>query len=106
MTEVKGNDVSSFRGAYKTAITSDLPPKVTIQIGESVTHYDMSPVPQRYGTNPHQPFAFYVPGGRDDLTIGAVQLLKSGKDGLSQTNLEDASRTGNILKYFGRRKAC
>ena len=44
----------------------------------------------RYGTNPHQTAAFYKPVGRI-CPIGDMQVLKNGKSGLSQTNLEDIS---------------
>ncbi len=52
----------------------------------------------RYGTNPHQAAAFYAPRGRC-LVLGAYRLLKSGKSGLSQTNLEDMDRALRIVKY-------
>lgn len=53
----------------------------------------------RYGTNPHQTAAFYRPAGRPGV-IGGMQVLKTGKSGLSQTNLEDISYALNILKFF------
>ncbi|HBC86234.1 MAG TPA: IMP cyclohydrolase [Lentisphaeria bacterium] len=55
----------------------------------------------RYGTNPHQPAAYYKPEGLP-CTIGDMQILKTGKSGLSQTNLEDISYALNIVKYFDR----
>ena len=42
----------------------------------------------RYGTNPHQTAAFYKPVGAS-TPIGDLEVLKTGKSGLSQTNLED-----------------
>ncbi len=59
----------------------------------------------RYGTNPHQPAAFYRPAGGDRLVLGRYQMLKSGKSGLSQTNLEDMHHAVGILKYM-QRPAC
>lgn len=53
----------------------------------------------RYGTNPHQTAAFYKPVGKD-CTIGDMVVLKNGKSGLSQTNLEDISYSLNIVKFF------
>ncbi len=53
----------------------------------------------RYGTNPHQPAAFYRPVGIDSV-IGGMEILKTGKSGLSQTNLEDISYALNIVKFF------
>jgi phosphoribosylaminoimidazolecarboxamide formyltransferase / IMP cyclohydrolase len=53
----------------------------------------------RYGTNPHQTAAFYKPTGTE-CPIGDMEVLKNGKSGLSQTNLEDISYAINIVKYF------
>jgi phosphoribosylaminoimidazolecarboxamide formyltransferase/IMP cyclohydrolase len=53
----------------------------------------------RYGTNPHQPAAFYKPEGIIS-PIGDMKILKNGKSGLSQTNLEDISYALNIVKFF------
>ncbi len=55
----------------------------------------------RYGTNPHQPAAYYKPEGQA-CTVGDMQILKTGKSGLSQTNLEDISYALSIVKYFDR----
>ena len=53
----------------------------------------------RYGTNPHQTAAFYSLKG-ETSPIGELKVLKNGKNGLSQTNLEDISGALNICKYF------
>ncbi len=58
----------------------------------------------RYGTNPHQTAAYYRPVGRP-CVIGDMAVLKSGKGGLSQTNLEDVSYALGICKFF-ERPAC
>jgi len=55
----------------------------------------------RYGTNPHQTAAYYRPEGQPS-PIGEMKMLKSGKSGLSQTNLEDISYALNICKYFSQ----
>lgn len=55
----------------------------------------------RYGTNPHQPAAYYKPTGLP-CAIGDMEIIKSGKNGLSQTNLEDISYALNICKFFDR----
>ena len=52
----------------------------------------------RYGTNPHQTAAFYKPP--TNAVIGDMNVLKTGKSGLSQTNLEDISYSLNIVKFF------
>jgi phosphoribosylaminoimidazolecarboxamide formyltransferase/IMP cyclohydrolase len=58
----------------------------------------------RYGTNPHQTAAFYKVEGRVS-PIGDIKVLKTGKNGLSQTNLEDISYALNIIKFF-KKSAC
>ncbi|MBE6389274.1 MAG: IMP cyclohydrolase [Lentisphaerae bacterium] len=59
----------------------------------------------RYGTNPHQPAAYYRPVA-DNGVIGGMEILKNGKNGLSQTNLEDISGALNIVKFFPGTPAC
>ena len=60
----------------------------------------------RYGTNPTQGAAFYRPvSGPAGAVIGGMELLKTGKGGLSQTNLEDIHHALGIVKYF-ERPAC
>ena len=58
----------------------------------------------RYGTNPHQPAAFYRPEN-GSCVLGAHKILKTGKSGLSQTNIEDMHHAVGILKYL-QRPAC
>lgn len=53
----------------------------------------------RYGTNPHQCAAYYKPVDVP-CVIGDMKVLKDGKSGLSQTNLEDISYALNIVKFF------
>ncbi len=53
----------------------------------------------RYGTNPHQPAAYYKPVSVN-TPVGSMEMLKTGKSGLSQTNLEDISYALNIVKFF------
>lgn len=53
----------------------------------------------RYGTNPHQPAAYYKIAGANS-PVGDMRILKNGKSGLSQTNLEDISYSVNIVKFF------
>jgi len=56
----------------------------------------------RYGTNPNQGAAFYRRAQDDFPVQGAMETLKSGKGGLSQTNLEDIHHAIGIVKYFDR----
>lgn len=53
----------------------------------------------RYGTNPHQTAAYYKVTSSAS-PIGEIKILKNGKSGLSQTNLEDISYALNIVKFF------
>ncbi len=53
----------------------------------------------RYGTNPHQPAAFYKIKNMNSA-FGSLEILKQGKNGLSQTNLEDANQAIRMIKYF------
>ncbi len=53
----------------------------------------------RYGTNPHQAACYYRPE-EVPCVIGDMEILKNGKSGLSQTNLEDISYALNIVKFF------
>ncbi len=55
----------------------------------------------RYGTNPHQTAAYYKPEGVS-TPIGDLEMLKTGKSGLSQTNLEDISYALNMVKFFSQ----
>ncbi len=56
----------------------------------------------RYGTNPNQGAAFYRPVQHEAPVLGAMETLKSGKGGLSQTNIEDIHHAVGIVKYFDR----
>jgi AICAR transformylase/IMP cyclohydrolase PurH len=95
-------DVSSFKEAYKKAIKSDFPNEAAIVIGEKKFQLKKVPYSLRYGTNPHQPFIAYAPTGHMSLSIGNMEMLKGGKEGLSLTNLQDMSQALNILKYFDK----
>lgn len=60
----------------------------------------------RYGTNPHQPAALYRPVDGEGLVLGAYEVLKTGKAGLSQVNVEDVHHALGILKYLTRPACC
>ncbi len=82
------------RSSYLSKNVGDFPETTIINGREFVKVEDL-----RYGTNPHQPAAFYKPV--DQITpIGDMEILKTGKSGLSQTNLEDISYALNIVKFF------
>lgn len=54
----------------------------------------------RYGTNPHQKSSYYQPVNKINCIMGDMKILKEGKNGLSQTNLEDIHYAIRILKYM------
>ncbi len=95
-------DVSSFKDAYKKAIQSDFPDEAMIVIGTTKIPLRKVAYQLRYGTNPHQPFIAYAPVGGATLSVGNLDILKGGKEGLSLTNLQDMSQALNILKFFDK----
>ena len=82
------------RNSYLTANTGNFPPEISLNGRQYVKVLDL-----RYGTNPHQPAAFYRPVGVSGAIMD-MKTLKNGKSGLSQTNLEDISGALNIVRYF------
>ena len=82
------------RSTYLSKNTGDYPKLIEIN-GNTYSKVD----DLRYGTNPHQTAAFYKPASVN-CPIGELKVLKNGKSGLSQTNLEDISYALNIVKYF------
>ena len=84
------------RASYLTANTGNFPTEIIMDGRKFVKASDL-----RYGTNPHQSAAFYRPEGQTGAIMDMV-TLKTGKNGLSQTNLEDISGALNIVKYFDR----
>ena len=85
---------------YRTRTEGDFPDTIDV-MGRSYAKVD----DLRYGTNPHQPAAFYRPTDGTNLVLGAHEILKTGKSGLSQTNIEDMHHAVGILKYL-KRPAC
>lgn len=84
------------RDSYLSKHVGDFPAEMTIGTKRYVKVDDL-----RYGTNPHQPACYYRPEGETGA-IGGMEILKNGKSGLSQTNLEDISYALNIVKFFDR----
>jgi len=82
---------------YRTQTTGDFPDTVDLLGQHYVKVEDL-----RYGTNPHQPAAFYRPAAGQRLVLGQHRILKTGKSGLSQTNLEDLQHAVGILKFLSR----
>lgn len=88
----------SMRKKYSTALEESFPESIKITIGEEEIVYRKH-MSLRYGENPHQPAAFYSPLD-GPLTVGDIELLKSGKGGLSMTNVEDVNNSMRIVSYF------
>lgn len=91
---MSGKDLKQM---YRTRTEGSFPQEI-----ELIGHKYVKVEDLRYGTNPHQPAAFYKPADRANLVLGAYQMLKSGKSGLSQTNIEDMHHAVGILKYLDR----
>ena len=87
-----------LRRMYRTRLEEEFPDQVKIVIGEEEIVYGKA-MSLRYGENPHQPAAFYSPK-LGTLTVGALNVLKTGKGGLSQTNVEDINNSLSIVRYF------
>ncbi|MDQ1256059.1 MAG: phosphoribosylaminoimidazolecarboxamide formyltransferase / cyclohydrolase [Candidatus Hydrogenedentes bacterium] len=85
---------------YRTRTEGDFPKFVEVLGRKYIKTENL-----RYGTNPHQPAAFYRPMEAENLVLGAYEILKSGKSGLSQTNIEDMHHAIGILKFM-QRPAC
>jgi phosphoribosylaminoimidazolecarboxamide formyltransferase/IMP cyclohydrolase len=88
----------SIRKRYSTALEEEYPEEIKIIIGKSETVYKKK-MSLRYGENPHQPAAYYTPA-TGHLTIGDLEILKTGKGGLSMTNIEDMNNSLRIVSYF------
>ena len=88
-----------LKSMYRTKNLGDFPDTIEV-IGRAYTKVE----DLRYGTNPHQPAAFYRPAD-GNAVLGAYKILKTGKSGLSQTNLEDIHHAIGILKFL-QRPAC
>ncbi len=84
------------RDSYLSKHVGDFPAEITIGAKRYVKVDDL-----RYGTNPHQSACYYRPEGEAGA-IGGMEIMKNGKSGLSQTNLEDISYALNIVKFFDR----
>ncbi|MBS7652707.1 IMP cyclohydrolase [Candidatus Bathyarchaeota archaeon] len=90
--------MEEMRKRYRTPTEEGFPDRLSMHIGGEEMIYEKA-MSLRYGENPHQPAALYRPL-RGHPVIGNLKLIKGGKGGLSQTNIEDVNNALNILKYF------
>lgn len=88
----------SIKKLYRTKVEESFPDEIKIVIGDQEIDYHKVQS-LRYGENPHQPAAYYAPK-EGKLTVGAMKILKTGKGGLSRTNIEDMNNAMNIVRYF------
>jgi len=87
-----------LRRMYSTKIEEEFPDEIRLVIGGEEIAYRKA-MSLRYGENPHQPAALYAPEGGAG-TIGGMRILKTGKGGLSMTNVEDVNNSLRIVSYF------
>ena len=88
---------TNYRAKYFSRTESGFPDEVEIL---GVTYIKVEDL--RYGTNPHQGASFYRPKDSSGLPFGHMEILKSGKSGLSETNYGDLNHGANIVKYFSK----
>ncbi len=88
----------TMRKKYSTALEEEFPESIKITIGDNEVVYEKH-MSLRYGENPHQPAAYYSPT-EGSLSVGDMNLIKSGKGGLSMTNVEDVNNSMRIVNYF------
>jgi len=91
---MRGTDVSGMKRTYRTPSGMEFPDRLEIVLEKE---QDL-----RYGENPNQPAAVYRPAGRSLAEAAGIELVKSGKGGLSATNLLDVCGALEILKFFDR----
>ncbi len=95
MTMVRGTDVTDATRQYRKRNEGAFPDKLVLRLQKET---DL-----RYGENPNQPAAVYhfADGvGQSIATLTNIHVVKEGKEGLSATNIMDATRALDILKFF------
>ncbi len=88
----RGTDVNNMKRAYRTAVAGEFPDRLTVELEKEG---DL-----RYGENPNQPAATYRLRGTSLPELTDIRVVKSGKGGLSATNLMDVTRALETLKFF------
>ncbi|MEN6521455.1 MAG: IMP cyclohydrolase [Armatimonadota bacterium] len=87
--------MADYKAKYFSRNEGEFPDEITV-IDTKYTKVD----DLRYGTNPHQAAAYYRPKGSSGLPFADMEILKTGKSGLSETNLSDIHHGISIVKYF------
>ncbi|MBN2052345.1 IMP cyclohydrolase [Candidatus Woesearchaeota archaeon] len=88
----RGTDVTDMKRVYRNAVQDDFPEAIALLLEKE---YEL-----RYGENPNQSAGAYKIKGTSIPELTNIRLLKSGKGGLSATNLMDVTRALDILKFF------
>ena len=89
---MKQKNVGDVKNIYKTAVGGDFPDDMNFEL---VNKEEL-----RYGENPNQPGALYDLKCSELSKLLDIKLEKSGKGGLSGTNVLDVARAIDILKFF------
>jgi phosphoribosylaminoimidazolecarboxamide formyltransferase/IMP cyclohydrolase len=90
---MRGTDVTDMKRKYRTVVAGEFPGELALKLTKG---FDL-----RYGENPNQPAAVYE-FASPLAKLTDIRLAKSGKGGLSATNLMDVARALDILKFFER----
>jgi phosphoribosylaminoimidazolecarboxamide formyltransferase/IMP cyclohydrolase len=88
----RGTDVTHMKRTYRTPTEGEFPDRLSLNL--------MNESSLRYGENPNQPAALYRFEGLALPKFTNLRLAKSGKGGLSATNLMDVTRALEVLKFF------
>lgn len=88
----KGTDVTDMKRTYRTPTQGEFPDNLTLSMKKESN--------LRYGENPNQSAAVYRLEGTSLAELTDIRLAKSGKGGLSATNLMDVTRALDVLKFF------
>jgi phosphoribosylaminoimidazolecarboxamide formyltransferase/IMP cyclohydrolase len=88
----RGTDVTDMKRTYRTAVEGDFPDEFNIELKKESS--------LRYGENPNQSAALYSLKGTSLAELTKIELAKTGKGGMSATNMMDVTRALDILKFF------
>lgn len=91
---MRGTDVTNKVRMYRTAVDCALPDNLNISLEKEAN--------LRYGENPNQPAALYKFKGTSLADFTNIRLVKSGKEGLSATNMMDITKALEMLKFFAK----
>ena len=88
----RGTDVSHLKRTYRTPHPGEFPDTLEMRLRKV---QDL-----RYGENPNQTAALYLPCEEPCAALTTFRILQTGKGGMSATNFMDIARGMDLLKYF------